>query len=808
VKRKFLASIALPILTLLAIPAVLVSPAQAVEIIEIDASCADVEILWLRGSGQELGHSDFQKLKIEIFFQFKSNDISSSYKIKEVDYPAVEIAATTALGAKVSGGAAFSYGSSAKTGGENLKKYISSASSTCPETKFAIAGYSQGAQAVADVLGDLPEEKLLYVGLLGEPKLYLPEGSGLFAPACKGENFSAYRVFAPNCYTYKGSLGKRAPYYINSTLDGKVGLWCASHDYICGSSKNLLDNKDHVSYAKSGLILDLARAIRDKVLDAFPPEVAQRKIEKQAEMDTVIMIDTTASMDKHITAYRVKAKSLAAQVFAVGGRVALVEYRDFRDSIPNRILCDFSCSESEFNSKLNRVSGELDTGGGDTPEDLLGSLMTAYNGLDWRYGATKSIIVLTDAGYHSPDRSGVTYREVVERSLEIDPVNTYIITPSTVASSAKTSYENLARDTGGKYIYSDSIESSADLLHDLILSRPVAKLALEEYIAKPSEALLFDARYSYALDGKEIVNFEFDFNGDGVYDFSSSDGIARHSYGTDFEGFIVVKTTDEEGLFATMSAKVKITASLADEQSLLAPAISNVKKTTEDSLKLSFATEDAVKYVLIRLNGVDLGFVPSDLEEIELVDLDFSEAITVELVSLSAEFDLGGQVAFTVSPDGEVEHINDDEGQANPEENPPAEDPEDDDGQDFPQKQEDLAIIPTPPALCPEPLDLETEQTTIISSGSESSVAAPKQSSSSATLLGDTYSNNYLASVANSFSEQSPNPETEIPAAGKNRSKFIIATLITLPLAALATSLIGVKRKLDKISDLEIDQED
>ena len=57
-------------------------------------------------------------------------------------------------------------------------------------------------------------------------------------------------------------------------------------------------------------------------------------------------------------------------------------------------------------------------GGGDTPEALLSALMTTLNGLNWRDGATKAAVVLTDAGFHKPDvANGWTLGQVATRAL-------------------------------------------------------------------------------------------------------------------------------------------------------------------------------------------------------------------------------------------------------------------------------------------------------------------------------------------------------------------------------------------------------
>jgi hypothetical protein len=134
-------------------------------------------------------------------------------------------------------------------------------------------GYSQGAQLMGQALfWDLSKDlkdKILFVALFGDPKLYLPEGEGLNPPACRGELFSNWRRTVPDCRTSSGSLGARKPYIMQDMQD-KVGLWCNDNDWICGSSKWALGNSGHEHYIdENGPIDDAAREATIKVNKHF-----------------------------------------------------------------------------------------------------------------------------------------------------------------------------------------------------------------------------------------------------------------------------------------------------------------------------------------------------------------------------------------------------------------------------------------------------------------------------------------------------------------------------------------------------------
>ncbi len=217
-----------------------------------------------------------------------------------------------------------------------------------------------------------------------------------------------------------------------------------------------------------------------------------------------------------------------------------------------KLLCGFDCTPEQFSTLLDRVTV---AGGGDYNEGLLAALMLAYDSLDWKMGATKSVIVLTDAGYHSPDKSGVTYDEVVQRSLEVDPVNTYVISTS---GETVMPMQQLAADTGGKvFAAADLTDGFLDEIAGYVVGRPVALLALWEYWAEVGSELRFDASMSYGVGG-EIVSYDWDFDGDGTYEVVGGEEVAEWSYPGEFEGFAVVRAVDEDGRSGTMSAKVHV----------------------------------------------------------------------------------------------------------------------------------------------------------------------------------------------------------------------------------------------------------
>ena len=416
------------------------------------ASCPQLRIVFARGSGGEKDtNADFLEYKSTI--QSKLRTTKLNYEFIDLNYPAVGVGLDNidvTLGAYIGAGETHKFGDSVNAGVTNL---VSLVNHECPNTKYVIGGYSQGAIVISKALAKLNANKIIYAATFGDPKIYLPEGKGINPAACRGQNLSRYRMYVPDCQAYKGLLGAFIPYE-PAGLAGKVGTWCNKSDIFCSSRFGI---KDHVSYVSDQLYEDASRVIFDKIAKSF-------NIENRitSPHDTVILIDSTGSMRDLINSYKDEALRLSQQTLATGGRVALYDYRDLDDPYEPREHCDFNtCTLDKIKSSLNNI--EVD-GGGDEPESLLSAAFRTMKKLKWKYGATKSLVVLTDSNFLSPDRDGISIDQVVKLSKEIDPVNFYIITNEHSAND----YQELATSTDGLVV---TDLGKLNLLTDYIMER-------------------------------------------------------------------------------------------------------------------------------------------------------------------------------------------------------------------------------------------------------------------------------------------------------------------------------------------------
>lgn len=413
--------------------------------------CPDLKVIFARGSGEERWvDQNYLTFKKELEQKLKLLDLK--YEFEDLDYPAINVANPwTLLSAYISGGESYEFGKSVDIGINNLISAVNSPS--CPNTKFVVAGYSQGAMVVSKAVQSLNPDKIIYAATFGDPKIYLPEGAGLIPAACKGKNLSNYRIYVPDCRAYEGILGSNKPYQPEALID-KMGTWCNKMDILCSSHYSL---SSHLSYISDGLYADASKFIFAKICEAFGLNNKYVSLH-----DTAILIDSTGSMGDLIENYKAEALRLAEKTFASGGRVALYDYRDLDDPYELKEHCGFeTCTLARVKEELDKI--EVD-GGGDTDESLLSASFNMMKKLNWKYGSTKSVVVLTDAFYHNPDIDGVTFDDVVALSKKIDPVNFYVIAPEDVLPE----YEELANLTGGSVA---STASDLSLLTETIIAR-------------------------------------------------------------------------------------------------------------------------------------------------------------------------------------------------------------------------------------------------------------------------------------------------------------------------------------------------
>ncbi|NLE97441.1 MAG: VWA domain-containing protein [Propionibacterium sp.] len=281
-----------------------------------------------------------------------------------------------------------------------------------------------------------------------------------------------------------------------------------------------------------------------------------------ADIDVVFTIDTTGSMSDDIAAVRANVHSIAAAVQERAGtvRYALVTYQDHPsdgggpDDYPSRVDLDFTSDVAALQAAVDAI--ELGYGGDDAE--------SVYSGIDaglslaWRPGVRKTMLVLGDAPPKDPEPvTGFTWQDMADRAFAVDPVQIYLVDTSSAADASMTS---LVDETGGIVFRVGGSEDIADSFVEAVsdvLDKPFAWLQ-GPYVAKVGTEVTLDARGSHAI-GAQIVSYEWDFDGDGTYETTTTEPMTTHRYDELITGFVGVRVTDSNGEHSLGSTRLAIT---------------------------------------------------------------------------------------------------------------------------------------------------------------------------------------------------------------------------------------------------------
>jgi len=353
--------------------------------------------------------------------------------------------------------------------------------------------------------------------------------------------------------------------------------------------------------------------------------------------DIAFVFDTTGSMWDEIDAAKAQATQLAQEwlTFFPNGRVALVEYKDHGDPFVARVDLGLTNVVADFQSAVNALTA---SGGGDTPEAVNSALMAALNGLDWRDGAIKTAIVITDASGKDPEPiTGFTRDQVVQRSLEIDPVAIYAVNVAGFTDVTDW-FTPLASATAGEVLVLQPGQTLADALFAVLETvhySPVATMN-GPYIAQTGTPIRFRTTGSFDADAA-LASYEWDFNGDGTVDQATTSPEVEYTYPGEFHGLAAVRVISSDGGSALATAQVTVDSVGLGNLLPLAPlsAAASITGATEATVTWTPATNDrADVYKVFLADGTQVGLrLASDPHSAVVSGLDLNQPVVFKVLS-------------------------------------------------------------------------------------------------------------------------------------------------------------------------------
>jgi hypothetical protein len=308
-------------------------------------------------------------------------------------------------------------------------------------------------------------------------------------------------------------------------------------------------------------------------------------VRQARKFDVAFVLDTTGSMWDDIAAVKSSATQIVNTIAGSGDdyRVSIVDYRDVAPNgdpgdYASRLVLDFSSNQSAI---TNAINGLTTDGGGDWPETVYSGLMAAIN-LQWRADAEKVIILMGDAPPHDPEpntgytsdsviaaanaggtpiQSGFAAMAMVETTTATNgqPIHIHPILIGEDTDALGT-FQRLADGTGGTLFQAAAASDVTGAVLDVIntaVHSPTAN-AGGPYSAVIGEPITFNGLNSFDPDGV-IEYYEWDFDGDGVFDSLSTDATTTYTYTAAFRGIVTLRVTDSDGYSAIAFGSVNVT---------------------------------------------------------------------------------------------------------------------------------------------------------------------------------------------------------------------------------------------------------
>jgi hypothetical protein len=175
-----------------------------------------------------------------------------------------------------------------------------------------------------------------------------------------------------------------------------------------------------------------------------------------------------------------------------------------------------------------------------------------------------------------------------------------------------------------------------------------ARFPINGYFAAPGMEITFDASESVGA----ISTYEWDFDGDGTYDASTTEPVFKHTYADEFEEELALRVSNPIGSTHVLKIPVHVSRKpypqqLAPPKNVRAEALTTVNGISR--IKVTWESDDpAAASWAIAINGMPVGRIEKAARSITVTDIKRKEDVLVEVFGVTADMAVGLRAGTTL----------------------------------------------------------------------------------------------------------------------------------------------------------------
>lgn len=176
----------------------------------------------------------------------------------------------------------------------------------------------------------------------------------------------------------------------------------------------------------------------------------------------------------------------------------------------------------------------------------------------------------------------------------------------------------------------------------------VARLPINAYAALPGEEVIFDASRSEGA----IAKYEWDLDGDGTFDQTTTSPVLRHTYGKPFVGQLALRVSSALGSTDTLKTPIRIGAPDPSTIPLDTPRHVRAEAVSADGteVKITWESDDpAADTWGVAVNGMPIGRTVKEARSITVTDVRREKDVLLEVFAVTADGRLGERAKTTLA---------------------------------------------------------------------------------------------------------------------------------------------------------------